>query len=151
MRWFAIPKIAFLKYETTYSPLVGKAILVGAGLCFPLLWPHSLLPVHTCQISIMSPTLLCQIWIPAAAGCVVQTTWPLVPQTVPVLHHLCNKEALPDIQTGGSQCGAPFCWQKYLCWNTTCKYFRHVCFYRFTNLLCMSDDRWILFLFSGRR
>lgn len=38
MRWFAIPKIAFLKSKTRYN-LLGKAIS-GAALCFPLLWPQ---------------------------------------------------------------------------------------------------------------
>lgn len=39
MRWFAIPKIAFLKPKTMYSPLLGEAIC-GAALCFQLLWPQ---------------------------------------------------------------------------------------------------------------
>lgn len=40
MRWSAIPKIAFLKSKTMYSPFLGKAIS-GTVLCFPLLWPQS--------------------------------------------------------------------------------------------------------------
>lgn len=39
MRWFAIPKIAFLKPKTMYSPLRGEAIS-GAALCFPPPWPQ---------------------------------------------------------------------------------------------------------------
>lgn len=53
MRWFAIPKIAFLKSKTMYSPLLGKPIC-GAALCFPLLWPQSSLSLWfsgPCRIS----------------------------------------------------------------------------------------------------
>lgn len=59
MRRFTIPKIAFLKSRSVYSPLLGKAVS-GAGLCSPVLRP---LP----SVSLIFRFLLCLLPCPSWA------------------------------------------------------------------------------------
>lgn len=120
MRWSAIPKIAFLKSKTMYSPFLGKAIS-GAVLCFPLLWPQS-----SFSLRFSGPCLLIPGQMLAATVCIsgLLATAPTGNMTLLhpalgmlVLLHL----AIPALGCPGKLCSCLF--NVYFCWVDTSGWF----------------------------